>query len=348
MTRIIFPLLLTVAALVSSPAFSQSATAPIEVAPDAPDMHTVVPGDTLWGISGRFLSQPWRWPEVWRLNRDQISNPHLIYPGQVIMLDRSGPYLTVGRRLTGEDERLSPRIYTEELGAAIPSIPIHLIEPFLVRPLVVDDAQLSESGTVIATETSRVYLGTGDTVFAKDIPPTALTTWQIYRRATPIVDPLNNELLGYEARHLGSARVSAQDDEVTTLEITNALEEIGVGDRLMQSERPQNFAYVPRAPELDLDGRIIGIHRGVAETGRHAVVMVNLGSYDGVDEGHVLTLHRNRGTAVFKEDGQTETYALPEKRYGLMFVFRVFDRVSYGLIMDSDGHVSIGDAVRTP
>lgn len=340
MTRIIFPLLVAVALLCGGSAAAQ----PPALAPDAPDTYTVVRGDTLWGIAGRFLQQPWRWPEVWRMNREQIRNPHLIYPGQVIVLDRSGPWLSIGRRVG--DERLSPQVYEERLDAAIASIPTHDIEPFLTRPLVVDETHLAGAATIIATETSRVFMGNGDTVFAKDVPR-GHDVWEIFRPARPLVDPLTNELLGYEAQYLGNARVTAHGTPAT-LQILSAVEEIGTGDRMLQSERPRVFAYVPHAPEVDIEGRLIGIYRGVVETGRHNVVTLNIGAREGLEPGHVLALYRNRGSVTYKEDGVSETFELPEHRYGLAFVFRVFGRVAYALVMDADGPVTIGDSVRRP
>lgn len=347
MNRIIFPLIFSFATLVAGTAQAQSS---IEIAEDAPDTYTVVRGDTLWGISGQFLKQPWRWPEVWRANQDEIRNPHLIYPGQVIMLDRSGPWLSIGRPVG--DNRLSPQIYHETLDTALPSIPVHLIDPFLTRPLVVDDATLGDAATIVATETQRVFLGSGDTVFAKDIVP-GNPNWQIFRPARAITDPYTNELLGYEAQYLGSARVSSygDGDEPTTLRILSAVEEIGTGDRLVQSETPQIFAYMPHAPQGgDIEGRLIGIYRGVMEGGRYSVVTLNLGMYDGLEQGHVLALHRDRGQVQFKDQitGKSETFSLPEKRYGLAFVFRVFDRMAYALVMDADGQVTVGDFVRAP
>lgn len=343
MTRIIFPLILTAAALVSSPAAAQA----IEIANDAPDVHVVVPGDTLWSISGRFLREPWRWPEVWRLNAEQISNPHLIFPGQVIMLDRSGPYLTMGQRVT-TDQRLSPRVIDEPLETAIPSIPVHLIAPFLTRPLVVDEQSMTDVGTVIATETSRVVLGSGDIIFAKDIIP-GDPTWQVVRPARPLVDPLTRETLGYEATFLGNARVTEYGTPAT-LRISNAVEEIGTGDLLVQMDPPRVFSYVPHRAPTDLAGRVIDLPRGVVEAGRHNVITFNVGDYDGIEEGHVVALYRNRGNVVFKDPNQRrgETFTLPEHRYGLAFVFRVFNRVSYALVMDADGPVTVGDSVRAP
>lgn len=341
MTRIIFPLLFSVATLLSAHVLA----APATLADDAPDSYTVVRGDTLWDISGRFLKEPWRWPEVWRLNRDEIRNPHLIYPGQVIMLDRSGPWLTIGKRVG--DQKLQPQVYHEGLDKAIASIPLQAIEPFLTKPLVVDESRLANAGTIVATETSRVFMGAGDTIFAKEVTADE-KVWQVFRPAKPLIDPLTKELLGYEAAFLGNARIT-EPGRPATLEILEAVEEIGTGDRLVAAERPEVFSYVPHAPEQAIEGRLIGIYRGVAETGRHSVVTLNIGTRDGLERGHVLALHRNRGSVVYKDDdGQRETFALPEKRYGLAFVFRVFDRVAYALVMDTDGHVSVGDAVRKP
>jgi hypothetical protein len=340
MIRIIFPLIVCIATLVSNTAAAQGA----EIADDAPDSYTVVKGDTLWGISGRFLKQPWRWPEVWRMNRDQIRNPHLIYPGQIVHLDRSGPWLSIGKRL-GIDKRL-PQIYEETLGNELPSIPLNVIEPFLNKPLVVDEARLQGAATIIATETNRVYTGIGDTVFAKNVSDDA-DVWQIFRPAAPLNDPMTGEIVAYEAAYLGAARVSERSDPVT-LEIVDSVEEIGVGDLMLPSERPNVFSFVPHAPENPVDGRVMSIYRGVAETGKLNVVSLNVGERDGIERGHVLALYRNRGIAEYKEDGVKETYQLPEKRYGLVFVFRTFERVSYALVMDSDGHVSIADGARKP
>lgn len=344
MTRIIFPLLLGIAALFSAAAHAQSGA---RLADNAPDSYTVARGDTLWDISARFLQQPWRWPEVWRLNRDQIRNPHLIYPGQVILLDRSGPWLSIGRRIGGTREvRLQPQVYSEALDTAVPSIPLQIIEPFLSRPLVVDGPRLEGSATIVATETSRVLTGSGDTIFAKDVDDST-EVWHIYRPARPLEDPLTRETIAWEAAYLGTARVTGRGTPAT-LEIVSAVEEIGVGDLMLPSERPAVFSYAPHAPAQALEGRIISIHRGVSETGRLNVVALNLGERDGIERGHVLALFRNRGSAEFNGEDGKESFTLPEKRYGTVFVFRVFERVSYALVMDADGYVTLADAVRRP
>ncbi|MBR0567528.1 LysM peptidoglycan-binding domain-containing protein [Azoarcus sp. L1K30] len=340
MIRIIFPLIVCIATLVSNTAAAQGA----ELADDAPDSYTVVKGDTLWGISGRFLKQPWRWPEVWRMNRDQIRNPHLIYPGQIVHLDRSGPWLSIGKRIG--TEKLFPQVYEESIANALPSIPLNVIEPFLNKPLVVDEARLQGAATIVATDVSRVFMATGDTVFAKNVREDA-DVWQIFRPVTPMKDPMTGEIIAYEAAYLGAARVTEHTNPAT-LEIVDAVEEIGVGDLMLPSERPNVFSYVPHAPENAVDGRVMSIYRGVTETGKLNVIALNVGERDGIERGHVLALYRNRGIAEYKDDDGKETFQLPEKRYGLVFVFRTFDRVSYALVMDSDGTVTIADGVRKP
>lgn len=341
MIRIIFALLIGVAALMQ-PALA----APVELASDAPDSYVIRKGDTLWDISAKFLRQPWRWPEVWRMNREQIRNPHLIYPGQIIVLDRSGPYLSLGRRI-GSD-KLTPQIYTETPEQAIPSIPQNEIAPFLTQPLVVDEKRLAESATIIATQENRLFTGQGDTVFAKDVFDD-IDVWHIYRPAKPIVDPLTQELLGYEAEHLGSADVT-QHGTPAVLEITLARQEIGTGELMLPADRPELLSYVPHAPQQEIEGRIVGIYGGVSETGRQGVVTLGVGQFDGVEVGHVLALYRYRGEVTYKdeESGTKERFELPEHRYGLVFVFRVFDRVSYGLVVDATSSVKVADTVRTP
>lgn len=369
MIRIISALLIGVAALVPAAA---SAANPIRLADDAPDSHLVVSGDTLWGISGKFLKEPWRWPEVWRLNREQIRNPHLIYPGQMIFLDRRGPTLSLGRRIGqgGSNralyEKRFPQVYSEPAKAAIQSIPVRAIAPFLTEPLVVSDQEDNGAGIIVATQEGRVFTSAGDTIFATRITP-GVPTWNIYRKAKPLRDPVTGEVLGYEATYLGQARVSSEagvlspDDAAAKaddgkvqipagLVVSSSKQEIGKGDRLLPAGRPELFSYVPHAPDQDLDGRVVSVVNGVAETGRYNVVSLSLGKREGVEVGHVLSLHRNRGKTVYREDdvGAPQQFQLPEQRYGLVFVFRVFERISYGLVMESVGPVTVADSVRKP
>ncbi|MDR0700795.1 MAG: LysM peptidoglycan-binding domain-containing protein [Azoarcus sp.] len=356
MFRIISFLAASAAALICVGA---QAASPALVA-DAPDSYTVAKGDTLWGIAGRFLQEPWRWPEVWRMDEGQASSPHFIHPGQVIVLDRRGPYLQLGKVVSsgkagngaepaGEahEARLQPKIYQSPVDEAISTIPLKSIAPFLTRPLVVETRSIDDAATIVATETNRVYLAQGDTVFAKDVRAD-VDNWAIFRPAQPLVDPVARKRLGYEAQYLGSARVTARTDPVT-LEIVEAVEEIGTGDLMLPAEGNLVFSYVPRAPTESVDARLISIYRGVAETGRLNVIALSAGKLDGLEPGHVLALFRDRGAAVYgKGTKDAKVYTLPEKHYGSVLVFRVFDNVSYALIVNTDGQATIGDAVRNP
>ncbi|MDR1994760.1 LysM peptidoglycan-binding domain-containing protein [Azonexus sp.] len=347
MSRIISSIAVGIAFLASA----DVQAAPPTVAVDAPDSYTVVGGDTLWGISGRFLQEPWRWPEVWQMNEDEIKNPHLIYPGQIIVLDRSGPYLRIGKRVGDGsggtdrpvgDSRLQPRIYQTPVEEAISTIPLKAIAPFLTKPLVVDGNSLQGAATIVATETDRVYLAQGDTVFARDVNEDA-DKWTIFRVGKSLVDPVKRQALGHEALYLGTARVTERTNPAT-LEIVEAVEEVGVGDKMLPAEGELIFSYVPHAPGELIDARLISIYRGISETGKLSVVIISAGKQDGLAPGHVLAMFRSRGTAIHEK----QAYVLPEKRYGSAMVFRVFDRVSYALIMDTEGQATIGDAIRNP
>ncbi len=336
--RIIFSLLLGF----TSAAALAASSKPIQIADNAPDSYTVQRGDTLWGISGKFLKEPWRWPEVWRMNRDQIRNPHLIYPGQIVVLDRNGPRLSIARPI-----RMKPQIYDEKLQQAIPSIPTAEIAPFLSQPLVVDEAGMSDAAKIIATDESRVLVGAGNKIYATNIQP-GIPMWQIYRPTKPVIDPGTNELLGYEAYYLGTARTLAEG-EPATLEVTRSVEEIGKGDRMVPAAKPDLLAYSPHAPDKDIKGEIIGIYSGVGEAGANSIVTLNLGTRNDIEVGHVLAIYRAGREETYREDGgRREIYTLPEERYGLAFVFRTFEKMSYALIMSSSRPVTARDVVRTP
>lgn len=343
MNRIISALLLALAA-----SFAHAATpAPLQVAENAPDRHIVVPGDTLWGISAKFLKEPWRWPEIWRLNQDQIKNPHRIYPGDVIVLDRDAdgnPIL----RLAGND-KLQPKIYSEAVEQTIPSIPPNVIEPFISEPLIVEDITVKNGARIVAMQEERVFLGPGDTAFVTGVgDQPKQESWQVYRPAKPLHDPETKEVLGYEAFYLGTARQMEAGDPAV-FQIATAKQEIGRGDRLLPAKRPQLVNYAPHRPDKAIEGRVMSVYGGVGTAGRNSVITLNRGSASGLEVGHVLALYRYRSD-TFRNDetGKKETVQLPDQRYGLVFVFRTFERIAYALVLNSGGSVAINDILRQP
>jgi hypothetical protein len=370
---------------------------------DAPDRYTVVPGDTLWGISGRFLKDPWRWPEVWRLNKDEIRNPHLIFPGDVIVLDRATGRLSIGERKGGapaagsagasklETVSVSPRVRIEPLAQkAIPTIKPADIAGFLTKPLLVGRDELDSTPKIVATEEDRISIGAGGKAYAEGITKEAGLVWQVFRRGDPLVDPESNEILGYETFYLGEARVTKFGD-LSTIEITSSTREINRGDHLLPaSQEKPVFAYVPRAPEKPVKAYIISTYGSLEETGPLGIVALSKGSRDGLEVGHVLAIYTStaiakrlgryglRTSALYGREGPSgsdspRTYyndeitprdgplygnvepidesllrKLPDERYGLLMVFRTFDRASFALVMEASRPVALYDAATNP
>jgi hypothetical protein len=322
--------------------------APLAFKPDAPERYVVVPGDTLWSIAERFTDSPWRWPELWKLNKDQIANPHRIFPGDVIVLDRTRRQLALDMPTV----KLSPRLRAESTAkVAIPSIPAAAIEPFLARPLVVEADGLERAPTIVATEESRVVLEAGNRAFVKGIGDSKEDSWFVYRRGEALVDPASNATLGFEAVYLGSARV-LRAGEPAVVQLTTVTREVGVGDKLVAAGKPEVIQYVPRPPSAPIKGQVIAVYGSgrTAEAGSQSIITLNRGKADGLEVGHVLALLRpGASVAVSRaKDAASARLTLPDERYGLAFVFRVFDRVSYALVMRVTLPVNRLDVVQNP
>lgn len=338
MIRIISALILALAAALCS-----AAEQPLQLADNAPNHHIVVPGDTLWGIAGKFLKEPWRWPEIWRMNREQVKNPHRIFPGEVIVLELDADGIP---RLSSQAAKLQPQIYSEQITQAIPSISPNVINPFLSAPLIVEADGLDHAARIIATQQDRVFLANGDLAYVTNADPSK-DKWQIYRKGRAMPDPETKEILGYEAYYLGTARQTEPGDPAT-FEILTIKEEAGRGDRLLPAVPPPLFNYAPHKPEQNIDGRIVSVYGGVNEAGKFSIVLLNQGTRNGIEVGHVLALQRNRTIVQRDENGRKETVKIPDERYGLVFIFRTFDKLSYALVMQSEGSVVVNDHVRTP
>ncbi|HEU0282522.1 MAG TPA: LysM peptidoglycan-binding domain-containing protein [Gallionella sp.] len=318
-----------------------------ELRSDAPDRHVVVKGDTLWDISGKFFKDPWKWPYIWGMNKDSIKDPHWIYPGDVIILDRASGTLRIGQAGAGSSGgvvKLSPKVREgHSAHDAIPSIPANAIAPFLSQPLAIEEGALKNAPTLVGAREGRVILGAHDTGFVKGLSSDKGSKWQIYRPGKTFVDPDTNEALGIEAIYLGNAEVTAFAD-VSTVSITQSVQEINQGDRLVAPSGSAVNTYLPRAPGSNISSRVISVYGGVSQAGQNTVITLNKGRRDGLESGHVLALYR-KGEVV-KSEG--EKFTLPDERYGLAFVFRVFDKVSYALVMQTRLPVELLDRAQTP
>jgi LysM repeat protein len=349
MSKIISGLLVAFSsAAIAASAWAQAAK-PLELAPDAPDRYTVTAGDTLWGISAKFIKDPYRWPELWRMNATDVKNPHLIYPGQVLVLDKSGsdPQLRV------DSVRLAPKQYDTKLSDAIPAIPQSFLEPFLAKPLVIEPDGLDKAPRVVAVEEGHMIVGTGNKIYVTGIGDSSAKGYLLYRPGRTLTDPVSGEVLGIEAIHLGGAKV-ATPGEPAILDIVNSRAEISVGDRLMASTAANFASYVPHAPKSQIEGRVMSIYGTTGSSpagtgGPGSIVTITRGARDGLEMGHVLAINQPNREVTERFNDRLATHQLPEERYGLVFVFRVFDRMSYAIVTKASSKpVVVGDTVRTP
>ncbi|WP_457419110.1 LysM peptidoglycan-binding domain-containing protein [Roseateles sp. P5_E7] len=335
-----------------------------ELAPNAPDSHTVVPGDTLWDISGLFLKSPWRWPELWGMNRDQIRNPHLIYPGQILHLVKvdGRARLQFGQRVggdAGDTLKLRPQMRISALDSnAIPTIPLHLIQAFLTDTVVFDTDVLATAPRVVAAQEGHVLLGKGDLAYARGDFAGA-TDFRVFRNSRPLVDPATKEILGYEAPYIGTAdlirpgedrRVADGKTEIVpaTLQIREVKQEVGIGDRLAPAPQRNLDRYVPHAPDRALRGQIASLYGDALNAGQNQIVALNRGKRDGVERGHVFALWRAGEAVTDKTQDRPQAIKLPDERHGVLFVFEVYERVSYALIISVKEPVKTGDHFTQP
>ena len=342
---------------------AQEGVALSELAANAPDAYTVKPHDTLWDISKLFLKSPWRWPELWGMNLQQIRNPHWIYPGQVLSLDKTGgrARLRIGGQVGPDGTvKLEPRVRSSELGNdALASIPFNLIEPFLNEAVIFQTNELAQAPRIVATQEGRVLLARGDTAYVRGGDLSNGTEYRIFREPKPLRDPTTHEVLGYEATYVGSAEYTRQGEtrvdadgksEIVpaTFRVTSVRQEAGIGDRLAVVPAREFTNYAPHAPQGPMSGQIVSLYGDALTAGQNQIVALNRGAVDGMERGHVLALVRTGARVVDTTDPSRPVLKLPDERNGLLFVFRVFDRMSYALILTVKDPVKPGDRFTQP
>ena len=334
-----------------------------ELAENAPDTYTVKRGDTLWHISGMFLKSPWRWPELWGMNLEQIHNPHLIYPGQLLVLEKIDGMarLKLGSTVggVGDTIKLSPSIRSESSeSAAVAAIPMNLISPFLTDAMIFDTDQMATAPRIVASQEGHLMMGRGNTAYVSgELGNTR--NWQIFREPKALVDPDTKEVLGYEARYVGSAerkqdgesRPGAQTGGLnvpSTFMITSGKEDAAIGDRLAPATVRDFAPFVPHSPANPVNGKIVSLYGDALSAGSNQIVSLNRGARDGLERGTVLALWHEGAVTHDKSVQRGALIKLPDERIGVVFVFRVFDRMSYGLVLETVEPTVPGDRVTQP
>lgn len=321
--------------------------AAVELNDDLPDTYIVKKGDTLWDISGMYLREPWLWPELWDVN-PQIDNPHLIYPGDELYLTwvNGEPRLRVRR---GREVKLEPNMRVQPLDTAIPTIPLDQIGAFLKRHRILNGDDLDNTAYIVAGNQDRLLSAPGDRIYGRGMFPDDERRFEIYRAGDTYVDPLTDEVLGYQARDIGSSRLMGSNtDPITELEVTRVTEEVRIADRLLPlQERVLDAMFQPRAPRSGIvDGFMIAVDGGLSQIGTDDIVVLNRGAREGLEVGNVLAIYQAGSTVYDRVAG--ENVSLPDTRAGLLMVFEVFDKASYALVLKASRPLKVMDKVRNP
>lgn len=320
------------------------AAARIGLRDDAPLRYVVKKGDTLWDIAAYFLSDPFYWPELWYANPD-IANPHLIYPGDILYLVYvdGRPQL---RRSPGASDRLSPRVRELPIAQAIPTIPLDAIQQFLNGPRLVTQEELERAPYIIDFVDPHLVGGAGNQIYVGNAQPEAGSSYNLVRPGAPYIDPETGDILGYEGAPIGNVAISEFAD-ISTGVLTRTFREALVADRLLPlDDEPLVSNFYPRAPEQAVQGQVISVYGGVSQIGQYQIVTLNRGKRQGLERGHVLDIYKTGRRA---RDPITERQViLPPLKAGTMMIFKVEDRVSFGLVMRATRAIHVLDGVSNP
>lgn len=340
---------LTIFLLMASLASPFAAADQLKLVENAPEVYVVKEGDTLWEISGMYLQDPWLWPEIWDIN-EQVNNPHLIFPGDelyLVWID-GRPRLRVRRGPGSNTVKMTPQMRIEPIDRAIPSIPLEQIGAWLKGHRIVSPEEIGAAPYVVAGSQRHLLSAQGDSFYVRGTLPPNESGFGIFRPGETYIDPVTEELLGYQALDIGSATLKEQNDgDISNFEVTRVTEEVRKGDRMLPNEaRNIETKFQPHAPDFDVDGLMISVDGGVSQIGTMDVVAINRGSREGMEAGHVLAIFQ-KGEIVTDEIAR-ERVMMPDVRAGLVMVFRAFEKMSYGIVLKSNRPLAVNDRVSNP
>jgi len=329
-----------------------------------PEQYVVKEGDTLWGIASMFLKDAWMWPDIWHVNPD-IENPHMVFPGDRIVLTyvAGKPVLTVDRgkgatsrqssdrkvpaRRDLETVVLKQKVRSSVINSAIPAIPLDAIASMLTTGRIVEQFTLEGAPHILAGRSDRLIFGPGDEFYARGNWDSDTAVYGIYREGNAYLDPETKAVLGFEAREVGMAKVVQREADLVTFELTSVKEDVRIGDRLLPTEeRRVESTFYPTSPDTRVVGVIMNVMGGVTQVGRNSVVVVNRGTTDGLKVGNIMAIHKSG--SVVRDRITKDRIQLPVVRAGLLMVFRIFDKMSYGLVLQTEEPLRVGDAVTNP
>jgi LysM repeat protein len=340
----------------------RTAAPPTEVAagtehmnPNAPDSYVVKRGDTLWGIAKVFLRDPWYWPEIWQVN-PRIQNPHLIYPGDTLRLVyiEGKPTIMLQR---GDAARVQPRVRSQPLEGAVNAIPYETVAAFMSKPSVLSQEQIKTAPYVLSSRDVHVAIAEGDTVYARGFTDSAAlgTHYNVVHVGDALRDPDDNRIVGYDGVFTGAGHVTRVGDP-TTLIMTESARETEPGDKLFAGGVDVPLDFIPAPPRSKINGRIMAVANGVTVIGQYEVVVINRGARDGLVPGNVLAVFetgdviRDTANKGFLSTSRlaAQKVRLPDERNGTFMVFKTFDNMSYGLIMEATNIIRVGDRIENP